>query len=52
MPERNLGSYTDTRLYDIKGSGFEQLWSGNGCGVDYCGLKSGMVFKENTGGGG
>lgn len=31
---------------------FEQLWSGNGYGVDYCGLKSGMVFKENTRGGG
>ena len=31
---------------------FEQLWSGKGCGVDYCGLKSGMVFKENTRGGG
>lgn len=31
---------------------FEQLWSGNGCRVDYCGLKSGMVFKENTRGGG
>ena len=31
---------------------FEQLWSGKGCGVDYCALKSGMVFKENTRGGG
>ena len=52
MPERNLCLYTDTCLYGIKGSGFEQLWSGKGCGVDYCGLKSGMVFKENTRGGG
>ena len=31
---------------------FEQLWSGKGGGVDYCGLKPGMVFKENHQGGG